>query len=73
MTAGWRAHTIASSTSVLTSGAVTHAYCWSDPCCSLASNALCGVDKEGRGTFATEGITALFEGIKQCKTLVSLR
>ena len=73
MTAGWRAHTIASSTSLLTSGAVAHAYCWSDPCCSLDSNALCGVDKYGDGTFTAEGITALSEGIKQCKTLVSLR
>ena len=53
--------------------AVAHPYCWSDPCCSLDSNYLCGVDKYGRGTFTTVGITALSEGIKQCKTLVSLR
>ena len=54
-------------------GAVEHPYCWSDPCCSLDSNCLCGVNEDGNGTFTTEGITALFEGIKQCKTLVSLR
>ena len=48
--------------------------CWSDPCCSLDSNCLCvSFDEYGRGTFTAEGITALFEGIKQCKMLVSLR
>ena len=27
----------------------------------------------GRGKYTIEGITTLFEGIKQCKSLVSLR
>ena len=28
---------------------------------------LCGVDQFGRGTFTTEGITALCDGLKQSK------
>ena len=57
----------------MAAGAVADPDCWSDPYCSLDSNYLCGVDKCGNGTFTAEGITALSEGIKQCKTLVSLR
>ena len=44
---------------------------------SLNGNQLCGVFWQNgygfRGTFTAKGITALSEGIKQCKTLVSLR
>ena len=32
--------------------------------CSLNDNALCGVVPSGSGTFTTEGITALCEGLK---------
>ena len=31
---------------------------------SLADNALCGVDRYGRGTYTAEGITKLCEGLK---------
>jgi len=43
------------------------------PCCkalaslSLDDNKLCGIDRNGFGTFTTEGITALCDGIKQSK------
>ena len=32
--------------------------------CSLASNQLCGLNYLGRGTYTTEGITTLCEGLK---------
>ena len=32
---------------------------------SLSNNALCGINQYGNGTFTTEGITVLCEGIKQ--------
>ena len=57
----------------VTSGAVADPDCWSDPCCSLDDNMLCGFDEDGDGEYTAEGIIALSEGIKQCKTLVSLR
>ena len=45
--------------------------------CSLNDNQLCGVywnETWGlKGTYTTKGITTLSEGIKQCKSLVSLR
>ena len=45
--------------------------------CSLDNNQLCGLYKDNygriQGTYTTEGIVALSEGIKQCDTLVSLR
>ena len=31
---------------------------------SLSNNALCGIDRRGRGTYTAEGITALCEGLK---------
>ena len=31
---------------------------------SLSGNALCGVDSRDNGTYTTEGITALCEGLK---------
>ena len=31
---------------------------------SLAGNQLCGLDQFGRGTYTTEGITKLCEGLK---------
>ena len=31
---------------------------------SLSDNAICGVSRRGRGTYTTEGITALCEGLK---------
>jgi hypothetical protein len=31
----------------------------------LDNNKLCGIDDYGDGDYTTEGITALFEGIKQ--------
>ena len=31
---------------------------------SLRSNELCGIDDQGRGTYTTEGITKLCEGLK---------
>ena len=31
---------------------------------SLGSNQLCGLDDEGNGTYTTEGITKLCEGLK---------
>ena len=31
---------------------------------SLANNQLCGLDHRGRGTYTTEGITKLCEGLK---------
>ena len=31
---------------------------------SLGFNQLCGVDRQGRGTYTTEGITKLCEGLK---------
>ena len=34
---------------------------------SLNKNQLCGVDEYDGGTFSTEGITALCEGLKQSK------
>ena len=34
---------------------------------SLDGNLLCGVDSHGRGTFTTEGIVVLCEGLKQSK------
>ena len=34
---------------------------------SLDDNQLCGVDMNGDGTFTTEGITALCDGLKQSK------
>ena len=33
----------------------------------MDENELCGVGKYGGGTFTTEGITALCEGLKQSK------
>ena len=32
---------------------------------SLTNNALCGVNKLGRGTYTAEGITKLCEGLKE--------
>jgi hypothetical protein len=32
--------------------------------CSLGGNQLCGLDNHGRGTYTTEGITKLCEGLK---------
>ena len=37
---------------------------WTAICCSLNNNALCGVNEYGLGTFTTQGITALCEGLK---------
>ena len=34
---------------------------------SLDGNQLCGVNEFGRGTFTTEGITTLCDGLKQSK------
>mmetsp|Transcript_32117 Transcript_32117/g.79501 ORF Transcript_32117/g.79501 Transcript_32117/m.79501 type:complete len:101 (-) Transcript_32117:628-930(-) len=34
---------------------------------NLDDNQLCGIDGNGRGTFTTNGITALCDGIKQSK------
>ena len=31
---------------------------------SLGFNQLCGIDRQGRGTYTTEGITKLCEGLK---------
>ena len=31
---------------------------------SVSSNQLCGIDREGRGTYTIEGITKLCEGLK---------
>ena len=31
---------------------------------SLSGNRICGVDKDGYGTYTAEGITALCEGLK---------
>ena len=31
----------------------------------MAWNELCGLDDEGRGTYTTEGITKLCEGLKE--------
>ena len=33
----------------------------------MNNNQLCGVNEDGSGTFTTEGITALCEGLKQSK------
>jgi hypothetical protein len=38
----------------------------------LDGNQLCGVNENGGGTFTTEGITALCDGLKQ-STVSSLR
>ena len=44
---------------------------WTAYCCSLNKNALCGVWWDNRyglkGTYTTEGITALCEGLKESK------
>tara|TARA_B100000780_G_scaffold84071_1_gene57508 strand:- start:200 stop:361 length:162 start_codon:yes stop_codon:yes gene_type:complete len=32
--------------------------------CSLCNNALCGIEQRGSGTYTTEGITKLCEGLK---------
>ena len=40
--------------------------------CSLDNNALCGFDNLGRGTYTTEGVTVLFEGVKN-SNIQSLR
>ena len=40
--------------------------------CSLDNNALCGVDGRGNGTYTTEGIVALMEGVKD-SSIQSLR
>ena len=39
----------------------------------IASVLCCSLNGNNIGLFTTKGITALSEGIKQCKTLVSLR
>ena len=33
--------------------------------CSLDNNLLCGVNRNGNGTYTTEGIVALMEGVKK--------
>ena len=40
--------------------------------CSLDKNALCGIDEYGNGTYTTEGIVVLMEGVKNSK-IQSLR
>ena len=45
---------------------------WTAICYSLNENALCGLDKYGGGTFTTQGITALCEGLKG-SSITSLR
>ena len=44
-------------------------------CCvrSLDNNALCGVDKYGRGTYTTEALTKLTDALKVNSTLQSIR
>ena len=45
---------------------------WTACCCSLDKNALCGINQNGFGTFTTQGITALSEGLKG-SSITSLR
>ena len=40
--------------------------------CSLDNNVLCGIDERGNGTYTTEGIVVLMQGVKNSK-IQSLR
>ena len=41
--------------------------------CSISDNALCGVDKYGRGTYTAEGIIQISDALKVNATLTSLK
>ena len=44
------------------------------PCCSLATNALCGINPyTGEGTYTAEGITKLAEALKSNSSLCELK
>ena len=42
-------------------------------CCSLAGNALCGINEFGRGTYNAKGITKLAEALKSNSSLRELK